>query len=142
MDGSLRVPLSKPQGLHRPVLCISLAALDADVFGLHVVIVVKDEPAIIVPEWDTLVHTVVPSLKTLNGPLRCSAKHARKILLDTLPFKFPVVPGVDDEISLFCGVLLVDVPPLAVWRWAGVAVHPRRAEIAANGIVWVTGLMD
>lgn len=122
MDGSLRIPLGKTQRLHWPILRVSLSTLDADVFWLHVIIIVKDQPTIFIPEGDALVHAVVPGLKALDSPFRCAAEHARKILLDTLPLKLPVVPSVDDEVSLFCCVFLINVPPLIVRRWARIAI--------------------
>lgn len=123
VDGSLRVALSKAQGLHWPILRVSLSTLDANVFRLNVFVIVKDQPTIFVPEGDALVHAVVPRLKTLDGPFRRAAKHARKILLDALPLEFPVVPSVNDEIPLFCGVFLINVSPLIVGGWAGVTIH-------------------
>lgn len=122
MHGSLRVALGKAQGLHWPILRVSLSTLDADVFRLHVFVIAKDQPAIFIPEGDALVHAVVPGLEALNSPFRRAAKHARKILLDTLPLELPVMPSVNDEISLFCGVFLINVPPLIVGGRARVAI--------------------
>lgn len=141
-DGSVGVPLGKAHGLHRPVLAVSLTALDADMSRLQVVVVVKDEITISIPDGDALVHTVVPGLKALDSPFRCAAKSVGELLLDALPLELPVVPGVDDEVTLFLSVLLVDVPPFAIGGWARIAVQSRRAEIAAYGVVWVRGLMD
>lgn len=115
--------MGKAQGLHWPILRVSLSTLDANVFRLHVFVIVKDQPTILVPEGDTLVHAVVPRLKTLDSPFRCAAKHARKVLLDTLPLEFPVVPSVYDEVPLFCGVFLINVPPLIVGGRARVTIH-------------------
>lgn len=144
MNGPLRVPLGKAQRLHGSVLAITLAALDADVLGLQFLIVVEEQPAILVPEGDALVHSVVPSLEALDGALWCSAKHGGKVLLDALPLELLVVPGVDDKVALLSSVLLVDVSVFAIRGRAGVAVvgvHERvNVSVGRVGLLRRVGL--
>lgn len=122
VKGALRISLRQAKRLHGAVLAVALAALDADVLGLEILIIIKDQPAIFVPQGDALVHSVVPGLQALHSTLRRSSKHGGKVLLDALPLELLVMPGVNDEITFLGGVLLVDVPVLAVRRRAGVAV--------------------
>lgn len=122
LNGSLRVPLGKAQGFHGAVLAVAFATLDADVLGLQVFIIFENQPPILVPQWNTLVHSVVPGLQTLDSTLRCSSKHGGKVLLDTLPLELLVVPSINDEISLLSRVLLVDVPVFAVWGRARITL--------------------
>ena len=120
--GSLRISLGKAKGLHGLILAVTLTALDADMLWLEIILVLKDQPAILVPQWDALVHAVVPSLQPLDRALRRAPKHGGKILLDALPLELLVMPSVDDEITFLSGVLLVDVSVLAIGRRAGIAV--------------------
>lgn len=114
MHGPLGVSLRQAQRLHGLVLTVALAALDGDVLGLEVFVALKDQPALLVPDGDALVHAVVPGLQALNGALGRASKHGGKVLLDALPLELLVVPRVDDEVTLFRCVLLVDVTVLAV----------------------------
>lgn len=123
VHGSLRVSLGQTKGLHGLVLAVTLTALDADALGLQILIVLKEQPAILIPEGDALVHAVVPGLKTLDGTLGSTAKHGSKVLLDALPFQLLVMPSVDNEVSFLGSILLVDVSVLAIRRRAGVAVQ-------------------
>lgn len=118
--GSLRISLSETERLHGLVLAVALTALDTDMLGLEVFLVLKDQPAILVPEGDALVHAVVPGLETLDRALRCASKHGSKVLLDALPLELLVVPKVDDEVTFLGSILLVDVSVLAIRRRAGI----------------------
>lgn len=126
VHGPLGVSLRQAQRLHGLVLAIALTALDGDVLGLEVFLALKDQPALLVPDGDALVHAVVPGLQTLDGALRRAAKHGGKVLLDALPLELLVVPRVDDEVALFRCVLLVDVTVLAVLG--------RRGRVAVVGV--------
>lgn len=123
VNGTFGVSLGETKRLHGLVLAIALAALDRDVLGLEILVVVKDQPALLVPDGDALVHSVVPGLEALDGALWRAAKHSGKVLLDALPLELLVVPSVDDEVTFLRCVLLVDVSVLAVLGGrAGVAV--------------------
>lgn len=119
--GSLRISLGKAERLHGLVLAVALTALDADMLGFEVFLVLKDQPTILVPERDALVHAVVPGLQTLDRALRRAPKHGSKVLLDALPLELLVVPKVDDEVTFLSSILLVDVSVLAIGRRAGIA---------------------
>lgn len=127
VDGAFRVALCKAKWLHGLILAISLPALDADMLGLHVFLVLENQPAVLVPKGNSLVHTIVPGLQSLNCSLGSSAKHGCEVLLDALPFQLLVMPGIDDEIPLFGSVLLINVSVLAVWWGARVPIQVRAA---------------
>lgn len=116
----LRVPLRQAERLIL-VLSISLTALDADVSRLDIVLIVEEQPTIVVPDRYTLVHAIVPSLEPLDGTFRRATEKPSKVLLDALPLLLLVVPGIDDEVTLFGGVLLIDVPSLRIRRRAWVS---------------------
>lgn len=141
MNGTLWVSLGQAERLHGLILAVTLAALDADVLGLQVLVVLKDQPAFLVPERDALVHAVVPGLEALDGSLGSAAKHRGKVLLDALPLELLVVPGIDDEVTLLGGVFLVDVPVLTIWWGAGVAIVASMDVGIVHGIwgVWLLG---
>lgn len=75
VNGTFRITLGKTEWFHGLVLAISLTALDADVLGLHVILVFVNEPPFLIPEWNSLVHAVIPGLKALHSSLGRSAEH-------------------------------------------------------------------
>jgi hypothetical protein len=124
VDSPFRVPLGEAKGLCGFVLAVTFATLDTDMLGFEVVFVIKAEPTLLIPNRYALVHTVIPSLEALDSTLRCAPESRGKLLLNLLPFHLLVVPSVDDIVTLFCRILLVNMTAFASFRgWAWVTVH-------------------
>jgi hypothetical protein len=119
VQGTLGISLRQAHGLHGLILTVSVAALDGTLPRLEVFIVVEDEPAIMVPGWDPGVHAVVPGLQALDSAFRGLAEQGGELLLDSLPLHLLVMPGIDDEVTFFHCVLLVDVAVTAVQTGLG-----------------------
>lgn len=83
-----------------------------------------------IPNRDSLVHAIIPSLQTLDSPFRSTTKHGGELLLDALPLHLFVMPGVDDVVTFLGSILLIDVSVLAIRRRARIAVN---ASIVAEG---------